>query len=217
MKVVYGTGNQAKLAFMKRSLVSLPIELIGLKEAAKEQGILLPEVEEDGDSPLANARKKAKAYYECLKRPVFSCDSGLYLWSVKTGEKLPEELQPGIHVRGRDKKRLSDEELIAHYTGLVKKYGLLRARYHNAICFVTDEENAYESMDDSLNGDFFLITDTPHAKRIPGFPLDSISLEIKSGKYYYDLEGNSQDDMAAFDGFRQFFESYIKISSLCDE
>ncbi len=217
MKVVYGTGNQAKLLFMKRSLEGLPVELVGLKEAARKQGILIPEVKEDGDSPLANARKKAKTYYSCLKKPVFSCDSGLYLWSAETGEKLPEELQPGIHVRGRGEKRLSDEELIAHYTGLVKKYGLILARYQNAICFVTDEENTYESMDDSLNGDFFLLTDTPHTKRIPGFPLDSISLEIKSGKYYYDLEGNSQDEVAALDGFRHFFESYIKISSLCDE
>ena len=44
--------------------------------------------------------------------PVFSCDSGLYLWNHETGEMLPDEEQPGIHVRGRGEIRLSDDELI---------------------------------------------------------------------------------------------------------
>ena len=217
MKIVYGTGNQAKLSFMKRSLAGLPVELIGLKEAADEQGIGVPEVEEDGNSPLENAREKAHAYYACLKQPVFSCDSGLYLWNAATGEMLPEELQPGIHVRGRGEKRLTDEELIAHYTGLVKEYGPILARYKNAICFVMDEDHIYEGMDDSLAGEAFLLADKPHEKRVSGFPLDSISLEIASGKYYYDLEDNSQDDVAAYDGFRQFFAKYMKKNNLCDE
>ncbi|MGN0376674.1 MAG: non-canonical purine NTP pyrophosphatase [Suilimivivens sp.] len=209
MELIYGTGNPAKLKFMKRVLEGLPCELIGLTEAAEREKINLPEIRETGNSPLENAAIKAKAYYELFGKPVFSCDSGLYLWNHETGEMLPKALQPGIHVRGSGKKRLTDEDLIAHYTELVRKFGPILARYKNGICLIMDEEHIYESMEEALWGVPFLLTDTPHQKRIPGFPLDSISLEITSGKYYYDLEENSQDDVAAENGFREFFKNRL--------
>ena len=206
MELIYGTGNQAKIQFMKRSLEGLPIEIIGLKEAAAKYSISLPEVEENGSTTLENASLKAHAYYECFKKPVFSCDSGLYLWNAKTGRMLPEEEQPGICVRGRREKRYTDDELIEHYTGLVKKYGSVMARYQNGICFVWDKEHIFESMEESLGGESFLLTDIPHKKRVEGFPLDSISVQISSGKYYYDLGEDLQDDIAGESGFRQFFQ-----------
>ena len=89
MKILYGTTNQAKLDSMKRLAEPLEIEIIGLKELGKP----LPHVEETGNNPLENARIKAKAYYEAFSMPVFSCDSGLYF------DELPEELQPGTHIR----------------------------------------------------------------------------------------------------------------------
>lgn len=217
MKLIYGTGNPAKLKYMERALKDLPIEISGVTEAAAEKGITIPQIEETGNSPLENAKIKAQTYYNLLKRPVFSCDSGLYLWNYKTGKMLPEEEQPGIHVRGRGDKRLTDEELIIHYTGLVQKYGPVLARYKNGICLVMDETHIYESMDESMWGETFLFTDKPHPKRISGFPLDSISLEVKSGKYFYDLEGNSQDDLAAEKGIKSFFQKTLKIVDSCDK
>lgn len=216
MELIYGTGNQAKLSAMQRTLEGLPITIISLNQAVERENILLPEIDENGTTPLENARIKAQTYYKCFKKPVFSCDSGLYLWNAKTGELLPEELQPGIHVRGRGKERLTDEELILHYTGLVKKWGPILARYKNGICLVTGKERVFECMDESLWGQAFLLADTPHQRRIPGFPLDSISIEISSNKYYYDLSGNSQDVVACQDGFRQFFERYMKMTDLRD-
>lgn len=76
MKLLYGTGNPAKLDVMRRRLADLGIELIGLKDLGE---VRLPEIIEDGKTPLENARKKAEAYFEALHMPVFSCDSGLYL------------------------------------------------------------------------------------------------------------------------------------------
>lgn len=206
IRLIYGTGNQAKIQFMKRALAGLSIEITTLSEAAEELGIILPKVQETGKSPLENAKVKARAYYEVFKKPVFSCDSGLYLWNCLTGEALPENEQPGIHVRERGGRRLTDNEMLLHYIGLVKKYGSVLARYENGICLAAKSKNGIESIEESVWGEAFLLTDTPHKKRVPGFPLDSISLEIKSGKYYYDLEGNSQDDVAAQAGFRQFFK-----------
>lgn len=203
MKIIYGTTNAGKLAVMKRSLAALEnIEIIGLNQIET----LLPEVAETGSTPLENARIKALAYYKVLKMPVFSCDSGLYF------EGLPEELQPGVHVRNINGKCLTDEEMTEYYRSLAEKYGDITARYKNAICFVLDEEHIYESMDDSLSGEPFLLTAVPHPKRQEGFPLDCLSKDIATGKYYYDMGEFHQDDVALDEGFLKFFRKYSVIS-----
>ena len=46
MELIYGTGNPAKLSFMKRALEGLPCEIIGLTEAALKMKIVLSEIEE---------------------------------------------------------------------------------------------------------------------------------------------------------------------------
>ena len=210
MELIYGTGNDAKLAYMRRTLSDLPLQITGLLDAAKIRGIELPEVEENGNTPLENARQKAEAYFALFHSPVFSCDSGLYLYDHLTGELLPEEVQPGIHVRGRGEKRLSDEELLTHYVGLVKKYGRIRARYQNAICLIFNEEIRQESMEENLWGEPFLLTDVPHTKKVPGFPLDGISIDIKTGRYFYDLENNSLDVLVSYSGFSLFFCHFLE-------
>lgn len=202
MKILYGTGNPAKLSAMKRRLEPLGIELIGLQDI-KAMGRTIPDVEENGVTPLENARLKAKAYYQAFQMPVFSCDSGLYF------DNVPEEIQPGVHVRTVNGKYLSDEEMQAYYAGLAGKYGNLTARYCNAICFVQDENTVYEAMEPSMESERFLLTDRIHPIRKKGFPLDSLSIDIKTGKYYYDLPEGALDRVAVEDGFLDFFRRYI--------
>ena len=200
MKILYGTGNPAKLEAMRRRLEGLNIEIIGLKDIDME----IPEIEEDGTTPLENARKKAWGYYQAFQIPVFSCDSGLYI------ENIPEEEQPGVHVRTIHGKYLTDEEMLEHYTKLAVKYGDLKARYRNAICLVMDEKHIYEAMEESMASEPFFITSKPHSTiRKEGFPLDSISIDIKTGKYFYDLEGNELDQVAVEDGFLEFFKQHL--------
>lgn len=204
MKLLYGTGNPAKLSAMKRRLEQLNIELIGLKEL-REQGLAIPDVPEDGNTPLENARQKALAYYEAFHIPVFSCDSGLYF------DNVPDEVQPGVHVRNVNGKCLSDEEMMEYYGGLAKKYGNLTATYRNAICFVMDENNIFEAMEPSMESEKFILTDKPHSTiRKKGFPLDSLSIDIKTGKYYYDLPATELDQVAANDGFLIFFKKILE-------
>lgn len=203
MKLLYGTGNQAKLSAMRSRLEPLGIELIGLSDL-KAEGKAVPEVLENGNTPLENARLKATTYYEAFGIPVFSCDSGLYF------DNVPEELQPGIHVRNVNGKYLSDEEMILYYAGLARQFGNLTARYRNAICFVTGDGKLYESMDSSLDSERFIITDKPHsAVRKKGFPLDSMSIDIKTNKYYYDLSAEELECFAVEDGFLQFFKQVL--------
>lgn len=209
-EIIYGTENLGKIAYMKRALERIPIRITGAKTAADERGLVLPHIEETGGDQLENARLKAESYFRLFKSPVFSCDSGLYLWNFSTGEPLPEREQPGIHVRGRGSHRLSDDELLDQYINLVKKYGLIQARYKNAICLIWNEEIREESMADNLWGKEFLFTDVPHEKRVPGFPLDSISLDGKTRQYFYDMEGNLQDNLVSSNGFEQFFCNFLK-------
>ena len=100
MQILYGTTNKAKLQAMRNSIEGLDIDIIGLADIQCE----LPRINECGKTPLENAEIKAKAYYEVLKMPVFSCDSGLYFNEVK------DEEQPGIYVRRVNGRELSDDD-----------------------------------------------------------------------------------------------------------
>lgn len=203
MKLLYGTGNLAKLSAMKNRLEQLDLEIISLNDLRAE-GKIVPKVTEDGNTPLENARLKAMAYYEAFQIPVFSCDSGLYF------DNIPDEVQPGVHVRNVNGKCLSDDEMIDYYLGLVKVYGNLVARYKNAICFVMDDTHIYEAMEPSMESEKFILADKPHsAVRKEGFPLDSISLDIKTNKYYYDLPEDKLEQVAVEDGFLEFFKNVL--------
>ena len=195
MKLLYGTTNNGKLQAMKNALKDFDIELIGLKDLEGE----LPQIKEDGATPLENAKIKARAYFEAFHIPVFSCDSGLYF-----EELLPEE-QPGLQVRRIGGKELTDEEMIEHYAALAEKYGgKITGRYRNAIYFILDEGRHFSSMDISIATEPFVLVTKPHPKRVKGFPLDSLSVDIATGKYYYDLEIKDVST-SVDDGVRAFF------------
>ncbi len=49
----------------------------------------------------------------------------------------------------------------------------------------------------------------PHEIVKEGFPLDSLSIDISTGKYYYDLQSNALDQVAVEDGFLMFFEKVL--------
>lgn len=205
MKLLYGTGNPAKLDSMRRRLEKLDIELIGLRDLEAE-GIVIPEAPEDGNTPLENARQKATAYYKAFRMPVFSCDSGLYF------DNVPDEIQPGVHVRTVNGNYLSDEQMLEYYSGLAKQYGKLIARYKNAICLVMDESRIYEAMEPSMESKRFILTDTPHSTiRKKGFPLDSLSIDIKTNQYFYDLPPKKVDQVAVEDGFLVFFQKVLGV------
>lgn len=192
MKILFGTSNPAKLAFMNKAIARLDdIELISLNDVSGE----IPPVPEDGNTPLDNAVQKAKAYYEAFKMPVFSCDSGLYF------ENLPD-FSPMVHVRNVNGKCLSDDEMIEYYSGLALKYGDIVAQYKNAICFILDENHIFTDSADDLNGNKFIIISKPHHKRIKGFPLDSISKNL-DGVYYFDMPKPLEASMN--NGFYRFF------------
>lgn len=205
MKLLYATTNKAKLESMQRVTNSLNIEIIGLKDLQNLQefkNIELPQIDESGKNPLENAIIKAKAYYKVLQIPLFSCDSGLYF------ENVDEKDQPGTHIRRVNEKTLTDEEALEYYANLATSYGgKIKAKYKNAICLILDEKNIFSSMDSSLEIEPFYLVDKPHSKVVEGFPLDSLSVDIKTEKYYNDLEDNLAVDKSTIEiGFTNFFK-----------
>ena len=200
MKILYGTTNKAKIQVMKNAVATLDIELIGLGDIEGE----LPNIIENGKTPLENAKIKARAYYEAFHIPVCSCDSGLYF------DELQEEQQPGLHVRRVNGKELTDAEMIEYYGGLAAQYGgKITGRYRNAIYFILDENHHYSSMDMSIATEPFILVPKPHSKqRVEGFPLDSLSVDIATGKYYYDLDVK-EVSTSVEDGLRKFFEEIL--------
>ena len=199
MKILYGTTNKAKIQVMKNAVESLDIELIGLGDMDSE----LPNIIENGKTPLDNAEIKARAYYEAFHIPVFSCDSGLYF------DELQDDEQPGLHVRRVNGKELTDDGMIEYYGNLAEQYGgKITGRYRNAIYFILDENHHYSSMDMSIATEPFELVAKPHSKRVEGFPLDSLSVDITTGKYYYDLDVK-EVSTSVEDGLRKFFEGIL--------
>jgi 8-oxo-dGTP diphosphatase len=70
-------------------------------------------------------------------------------------------------------------------------------------------------MDSSMYSEKFILTDKPHsAVRKKGFPLDSISIDMKTNKYYYDLTDDELERFAVEDGVLIFFEKIVTVQKV---
>lgn len=112
MKILLATKNNAKIRYYGTKLKEKGIDIITLKDLNIDI-----DVDEIGKSPIENAIIKAKSYNKISNIPTIALDEGLFF------ENIPEEIQPGIHVRRVNGKRLNDEEMIEYYISLVNKYG----------------------------------------------------------------------------------------------
>ena len=173
MKVLFATSNPAKVRNYKEELLKYGIELLTLKDID-----IHIHVEENGKNAIENAYIKAKAYYDELRIPTIGMDNNLFI------EGIPDELQPGVFVRRINGKELNDDEMIEHYTKLVKEYGgKLKARWVYGMVLIS-ENGIYEY---SWSYDDFYLVSNVNEKRNPGYPLDSISIDEKLNKYFVDM------------------------------
>lgn len=64
-----------------------------------------------------------------------------------------------------------------------------------------------------MESEKFILTDKPHSTiRKKGFPLDSMSIDIKTNKYYYDLPIENLEQFAVEDGFLLFFKKVLNLN-----
>ena len=193
MKVLFATTNPAKIKRYTEKLKEKNIEVLTIKDL----GINL-KPEETGKNAIENAYIKAKAYYDETKITTIGMDNNLYI------EELPEEKQPGTHVRRVNGKELNDDEMIKYYSNLVKEYGgKLTAKWvYGMVIYDGKEPKEY-----SWSKSHFYFVDKPCEKRNLGYPLDSMSIMPECNKYFVDLteedrnrnkENYKEDDVIDF-------------------
>lgn len=136
------------------------------------------DVNESGKDAIENAYIKAKAYYDATGIISIGMDNTLFI------EELPENKQPGTHVRRVNDKELSDEEMIEYYANLVKEYGgKLTAKWVYGMVIYNGKDTKIHTWNKSN----FYFVDTPSKKRNPGYPLDSIAIIPEFNKYLVEL------------------------------
>ncbi|MBQ2938430.1 MAG: hypothetical protein IJE05_06115 [Clostridia bacterium] len=173
MKVLFATTNPAKVKKYAKKLEEKGIEVLTIKDLGTNL-----HVEETGKNAIENACIKAKAYYNETKITTIGMDNNLFI------EELSEEKQPGTHVRRVNGKELTDDEMIEHYTNLVKENGgKLNAKWVYGMVI----HNGKESKEYTWSKSHFYFIDKPCEKRNPGYPLDSISIMPEVDKYFVEL------------------------------
>lgn len=186
MKILLGTTNPSKVRFFEELLSEYDLEFITPKDLNIEK-----EPEETGKTPEENAVIKA-GFYGTYYNPVICNDSGLYFDNLD----LEDERQPGLHVRTPKGIRLNDEEMIVFYSNLAKSFGgKVLSYYLNA--FAVYKDGVISSFQEDRNiakekSGFYLAAHV-HEKRCPGWPLDSISINLNTGMYY------AEEDYEAYD------------------
>ena len=173
MKVLFATTNPAKIKKYVDKLKEKDIEILTIKDL----GINL-KPEETGKNAIENAYIKAKTYYDKTKIISIGMDNNLYI------EGLPDEKQPGTHVRRINGKELNDEEMIEYYSKLVNEYGgKLTAKWVYGMAVYNEKgKKTY-----TWSKDQFYFVDKPSKKRNPGYPLDSITIVPEFNKYLVEL------------------------------
>ena len=197
-ELLFATGNASKVARFSEKLQNKGITVKSLKDINININI-----EENGKTAIENATIKAKAYYEATKIPTMAIDDTLYI------EGIPEDKQPGVYVRRVNGKRLSDEEMIKHYTNLVKTYGKdgkLNTKWISGMVIIKDGKVSTHT---EISSEYYLV-DTPTKERQEGYPLSSIMVNKKANKYDIYLTEEDKKNMQSDDtGYINFIETTI--------
>ena len=171
-EILFATGNKSKAKRFTKGLLANDIKVLTLEDVN-----INIEVEENGTTAIENALIKARDYAKETNLPVFAMDDTLYL------ENVPEDKQPGMYVRRVNGKRLTDEEMIEYYSNLAKEYGtngLITGRWIYGMALISNgHEYTY-----TWSKENFYITSTPSKIINPGYPLNTISINIKLNKYF---------------------------------
>ena len=141
-RILIATTNKGKLTEIKKILSDLPFEFLSLSDFD-----LVPEVIEDKETFIENAKKKAKEIFDLFQIPVIADDSGLSVDQL--GGK------PGVYsarysgVNSTDKK--NNVKLVSELKGLPSPH---KARFISVAVYYNGVE--YISATGELNGDIIL-------------------------------------------------------------
>ncbi len=198
MKVLLATTNLAKLKYYGSKLIEQGIEVLTINDLDCKI-----DVNENGKNPLENAMIKAKAYYELTGFPTIAIDDGLYF------EDVPDDIQPGTHVRRVNNKTLNDEEMLEYYLNLINKYGnngRLKGFFLKSVVIIIDGTSYTHTY---KRNKLFVNKVSPLI--VNGYPLDSLSFEEEFNKYTSELSDEEILELEKInqDGIREFIVDTI--------
>ncbi len=174
MKYLLATTNKAKIRYYGTKLKERGIEIVTLEDLN-----INCDVDETGKDPIDNATIKASAYNKLSGMPTIALDEGLFL------EGVPNNIQPGTHVRRVNGKRLNDIEMIEYYIDLVNKYGkneTLKGYFLKGVAII-NQGNTY-TFDYKANRCF---TNKQSEVIDDGYPLASIQIISSLNKFKSEL------------------------------
>lgn len=191
-QILLGTKNRAKINIIQAALDSLPIEILTWHDLD-----INVEVREDGQSTEENAEKKARAYLAASGVPTLAVDGALRV------DQFPEEKQPGVFVKrihGLDREP-TDEEVLDYYIGeLAQVGGKGVGTFKGSIALAVSDEKVFSS---SYSYQAMLTTQRKGAV-IPGAPLDVVTIDPITGKYYTEMDWKERPDVRwLFEFFQQ--------------
>ncbi len=154
-RILIATTNKGKLTEIKKILSDLPFEFLSLSDFD-----LVPEVIEDKETFIENAKKKAKEIFDLFQIPVIADDSGLSVDQLNG--------KPGVYsarysgVNATDKK--NNVKLISELKGLPSPH---KARFISVAVYYNGVE--YISASGELNGEII-----PEPRGENGFGYDPL-------------------------------------------
>lgn len=161
MQLLLGTNNEGKIIEISEVLRGLPVEIVS------PQHLKITEAPpETGETFEANAREKARFYFERTQLPTVADDSGIIV------ETLKNEL--GIHTRRWGAgPEASDAEWIAHFLTRMKEEENKRAAFVCVLAYIearSHEGPALHVFEGRCEG---IITPTLEADYLPGLPISA--------------------------------------------
>lgn len=174
-EILYATQNAAKLLTLK-NILGNAYKIVSLEDVG-----IRSQAEEDGVDPKENALKKARYCFQMTGKDSFSMDFGFFI------EGLSENEQPGSSVKSvvpiSREREPTDEEILDYYKSLISRLGgKVNVYWLRALAYVSkDGEYIKETKIPKI------LIGTPHWTRFKGFPMTSIQLDPRTGKYESEL------------------------------
>jgi inosine/xanthosine triphosphate pyrophosphatase family protein len=196
-RLLLGTTNTAKVHIIRAALESLPIKVITLEEL----NIRLS-VKEDGKSTEDNAQSKARAYFTASHVPTLAIDGGLCI------DRFPADKQPDTFVRRiyREDRDATDEEVLEYYRRELEAVGgESPATWRGAMALALGPDRMVAET-------FFfdaILTSRRHGKPAPGAPLDALTIDPATGKYYTEMSWQERAHTHAIGKFvRRYMDEF---------
>ncbi|MFH0951595.1 MAG: non-canonical purine NTP pyrophosphatase [Patescibacteria group bacterium] len=204
-KLLIGTKNSAKKKRYANFLKEIGVDVVGQEDLRERIEVEI----EEGEDIEENAINKARAYFKATNIPTIAVDEAFYI------DKFSKEKQPGSHVRripGSKNERPSDKELIDYYQKELNKIGGESSTYWEfAVAFVDGKTEKVKVFKTSSSK----IVYQPSKAFKKGYPLDSLQIDLKTGKYRAELSEQEEKEALSeyIEKVREFVSKSLSLDS----